>query len=459
MIDPLDLDWIVEVTAGRLKRSQLVTVTGFSIDSRTLEPGELFIALRGERTDGHLFLEEAFRRGASGAIVSRDLRGTNLFNIIKVEDTKAALQALARAYRQEFSIPVVGVTGSSGKTTTKELLFAILSERFRAYRSPGNYNTEYGLPLAILAMPKDTEVGIFELGLQRPGDISTLAELLQPTVGVITAIGDAHLGFFRDIEELAENKWALIAHLTQDGLAVINLDSPHLRRRRGRFARTVSFGLEEEADYRASQLDEARLEGLRFILATPQGKFPIASRLLGRFNAYNLLAAATAALELGASPEDVQRAVAEFQPIPHRMELVPSRIGLILDDSYNANPMAVKEALRALVRLKAAQRKVLVLGDMLELGERAVAAHRELAESITEVGLGLDLVFTLGELAGEAGKALLEGGWGERVVLTHSHDELKEALISRLQDERNLILVKGSRAMGLDELVATLALE
>ena len=470
------LDWIVEVTGGSLHNYRSVEVTGFSIDSRTIRPGEVFIALKGRRTDGHLFLGEAFRRGASGAIVSQRQRiepAAGFHNLIEVEDPKRALQDLARAYRRSFEIPIVGITGSSGKTTTKELLFAILSRRFRAYRSPGNYNTEYGLPLAILGMPRDTEVGVFELGLQRPGDIGELAGILEPKIGIITMIGDAHLGFFRDIEELAENKWELITNLPRDGLAVINLDSPYLRRRRERFERVVGFGIESEADYRASKVDDTSLEGLRFTLNSPQGSFPIVSRLLGRLNVYNILAAAAAALELElnldpelklrTSPEDLQAAMTEFRPLPHRMELHRSRIGLIIDDSYNANPAAVKEALLMITGLEADPdyRRVLVLGDMLELGEhvRAVAAHRELARSIAlaENGLGIDLVFTLGELAEEVGKALLEHGWGDRVVITRSRDELEEALLSRLSgDRRNLILVKGSRAIELDKLVVNL---
>ncbi|MCR4405136.1 MAG: UDP-N-acetylmuramoyl-tripeptide--D-alanyl-D-alanine ligase [Candidatus Acetothermia bacterium] len=442
----------MQVTRGQLQRPHPATISGFSIDSRTIKPGEIFVALKGERTDGHLFLEEAFQRGASGAIISRRVEAPGLFNLIEVEDTLAALQALARAYRRSFRIPIVGVTGSSGKTTTKELLFSILSRRFRAYRSPGNYNTEYGLPLALLAMPKEAEVGVFELGLQRPGDIGRLAELLEPMVGIITAIGEAHLGFFQSIEELAENKWALIARLPRDGLAVVNRDSAYLQARRPPArVRTVGFGLEAEAEYRASEVDDTSLEGLRLTLETPQGSFPIRSRLLGRLNAYNILAAAAAALELGASPDDAQRAVVEFRPVPHRMELRRSRVGLVLDDSYNANPTAVKEALRALSRLKASHRKILVLGDMLELGDRAVEAHRELAEAI--IRADVELVFTVGELAAETGKALLERGWGERVVLTHSLDELREALLARLEEGQNLILVKGSRAMGLDRFV------
>lgn len=445
----------MQVTRGSLERYRPVEIVGFSIDSRTIRPGEIFIALKGKQTDGHLFLEEAFQRGASGAIISRRIESPSLFNLIEVEDTLTALQALARAYRRSFQIPIVGITGSSGKTTTKELLYAILSKQFRAYRSPGNYNTEYGLPLALLAMPKDTEVGVFELGLQLPGDIGQLAGVLEPTVGVITTVGEAHLGFFQGIEELAQNKWELIAHLPRGGLAVLNLDSPHLRQRVERLERAISFAIDEKADYQAVELDDTSLEGLQFTLATPRGSFPIKSRLLGRFNAYNILAAAAAALELGARPEDVQRAVAEFRPIPHRMELRRSKLGLVLDDSYNANPTAVREALHALARLEVSHRKVLVLGDMLELGDRAVEAHHGLAEAVVQANV--ELVFTLGELAAETGEALLERGWGERVVITQSHDELGAALFASLGARQNLILIKGSRAMGLDRLVATLA--
>ncbi len=474
MTDRLDPEWIARVTGGKLRRWSFQDVTGFSIDSRTIRPGEFFIALRGERTDGHLFLGEAFQRGASGALISRDLElGESFRNIIAVEDTRAALHQLARAYRQRFPVPVIGVTGSSGKTTAKELLFSILAQRFKAYRSPGNYNTEYGLPLAILGMPADVDVGIFELGLQRPGEVGWLAEILGPTVGIITGLGDAHLGFFRDREELAESKWELIGKLPQDGLAVINLDSPHLQKRmRGDSPSplpsrqrdlmrnypgsddrdyAISFGIEGEADYRALSIDDTQLEGLWFTLKTPQGEFSVGSKLLGRFNVYNILAAAAAALRLGATPPDVQRAVGEFRPPRHRMELRRSPLGLIIDDSYNANPASTRAALTALANLRTRRRTIFVFGDMKELGKRAVEFHREIAEIID--GLGLNSVFTLGELAGETGEALLKRGWGDRIVAAEGMEELREALLSRLDDDQNLILVKGSRAMELDKLV------
>lgn len=449
MAERPDLDWIAQVTGGRVRHPQRVELSGFSIDSRTLRPGELFIALKGERTDGHLFLEEAFRRGASGALVSRDVE--NFHNIIKVEDTAAALWELARRWRDRFNIPIIGITGSAGKTTTKELLFAILEKRVRAYRAPGNYNTEYGLPLAILRMPLSTDVGVFELGLRRPGEVGRLAELLRPTVGVITNVGDAHLGFFRDREELAESKWALIERLPQDGLALLHYDSPYLRRRMEGLERAVTFGTAEAADYRATEPDDTSLEGLRFAMSSPRGSLRVKSRLLGRFNVHNILAAAAAALELGASMKNIREAVAEFRPFPHRMELRRSPIGLLIDDSYNANPSSTKGALTALARLRTRRRKAFVFGDMLELGEGAIEAHRGIVKAID--GLGLDMVFTLGELAGETGRALLERGWGERVLMVSSMDGLEKALLSRLDDDRNLVLVKGSRAMELDRLV------
>lgn len=455
MTSEITVAWLAQVTGGELRQRKSIAVTGFSIDSRTLKPGELFIALRGERTDGHLFLEEAFRRGASGALVSSDVKlEQDFYNIIRVDDTKVALQAIARAYRRGFEIPIIGITGSSGKTTTKELLFAILAKRFAVHRSPGNYNTEYGLPLAILGMSPDTDMGVFELGVQRPGEVGQLAKILKPTAGIITGIGDAHLGFFRNRQELAESKWELITRLPQDGLAVLNLDCPHLRERMEQHDRLVGFGIDHRVDYRAPEIDDAGLGGLRLALESPQGRFSIESKLLGRFNVYNILAATAAALELGASLQDVQEAVARFRPLPHRMELRRSPVGLLIDDSYNANPSSTKEALATVAKLRSSRRKIFIFGDILELGELTVEAHRGIAEVIDE--LGVDLVFTFGELAGETGRALLERGWDERVTMAKDRDELKEALLSRLDDDRNLILIKGSRAMELDRLVESL---
>lgn len=454
------IEQIADIVGGRVHRPYLrCSIEGYSVDSRSLKAGELFVALRGEHTDGHLFLSEAFRRGASGALVERLPTSweREFRNCIEVPDTLEALQKLAAAHRLTFDIPLVGITGSSGKTTTKELLYALLKLELMAYRSPGNYNTEIGLPLALLSMPQGTEVGVFELALQRPGDIRTLSEIARPTIGVITTIGDAHLGFFKDREELARAKWELVSAIPQGNLAVLNCDSPYVAQWADELCgvRVIGFGIEDErAQVRAEALSDERLEGIAFTLCTPKERFRVETRLLGRANVYNVLAATAVALELGVAPETIQRALKEYVPVARRMELKRSRrFGLILDDSYNANPTSTGEALRTLMRLHVPYRKIFVFGDMLELGESAAELHRQLADVID--GAGIERVFTVGELARETVQALLKrAGWGpKRAMSTLTLDELEELLATELCDDRNLILMKGSRAMGLDRLV------
>jgi UDP-N-acetylmuramoyl-tripeptide--D-alanyl-D-alanine ligase len=462
---------IAEIVEGQLHRpaDPLQQVTGFSIDSRTLRRGEFFIALPGERTDGHLYIADAFRKGASGALVQRLPReladaGVEVCNCIEVPDTRQALQQLAAVYRQELTIPIVGITGSSGKTTTKELLYALLSRKYRAYRSPGNYNTEIGLPLALLAMPPETETGVFELALQRPGDIKLLAHIARPTLGIITAIGEAHLGFFPNREALAREKWALIERLPAGGWAILNADAPYLSSWAcalpARGVRVVPFGLRNpDAVVKAQGICEDLPDGLTFTICAFEERFAVRTRLLGRANAYNILAAVTAARLLGVEVEHIREALEAFRPVPRRLELKRSeRFGLVLDDSYNANPTAVREALYTLARLRfqPPRRKVFVFGDMLELGDRAVELHREIAEVIAE--LKVDLVFAIGDLAGETARVLKERySWKpEHVYTAQTRDELLKQLEQTLPDERNAILVKGSRGMALDVLVDAL---
>jgi UDP-N-acetylmuramoyl-tripeptide--D-alanyl-D-alanine ligase len=456
------IERIAQAVEGAVHRPDLTReITGFCIDSRLLKPGEFFIALAGQHTDGHLFLKEAFQKGASGALVRQIPAALprELYNCIKVPDTLQALQRLASAYRRQCVIPIVGITGSSGKTTTKELLYALLSRTCRTYRSPGNYNTEIGLPVALLNMPATTEVGVFELALQGPGEIRTLSQIAQPTIGVLTSIGEAHLGFFKSREELAWAKWELMENLTPQGVAVLNFDAPFLPSWAKTLPlRVIGFGLENgRAAVRAKRIRDEAPTGVAFEICTPQEHFFVQTKLLGRANVYNVLAAVAVALEFDASVEQIQQVLAQFRPLPQRMELKESpRYGLILDDSYNANPSSVKEAVHALARLRVAHRKIFVLGDMLELGDFSVELHREMADLIDE--LDIDRVFTIGKLAREMALALRkrEGWTAKRVIPTSSLDELKETMLRELSDDQNLILVKGSRGMRLDELVSLL---
>lgn len=455
------VEQVAQIVRGQLRRpDSACRITGYSVDSRCLKPGEFFVALPGAQTDGHLFLEEVFQKGASGALVHHIPATLKRFhNCVQVPDTLQALQQLASVYRGQWEIPIIGITGSSGKTTTKELTYALVSQKYRAYRSPGNYNTEIGLPVALLNMPAKAEVGIFELALQRAGEIQTLSEIARPTMGVLTSIGDAHLGFFKDREELARAKWELVESLPPQGVAVLNFDAPYLWEWARRLpTRVVGFGLENpKAHVWAKRVRDDQLDGVQFEVCTPIGSFTVRMQLLGRANVYNVLAAVALALEFHIDMGQIQKALVSFKPLPHRMELVRSEcLGLILDDSYNANPASVREALHTLVRLQVPHRKIFIFGDMLELGDFSVGLHRELADVIDE--LAVDRVFTVGELARETALALQEReGWAaKRVISTSSLEELKETLLRELGDDQNLMLVKGSRGIGLDRLVKAL---
>lgn len=457
------IDWVAETLAAPIyHRGRTTSLTGVSIDSRTIRPGQLFVALLGERTDGHKFLSEAFQNGAGGALVRRlpSRPQADVVNCVQVDDPLRALQRLAAQRRTERSIPIIGITGSAGKTTTKELTCAVLSRRYHAHATPGNYNTEIGVPLTLLNMPEDVDVGIVEMGLQHPGDIRTLCEIARPTVGVLTSIGDAHIGFFANQEALAREKWTLLKALPHTGHAVLNLDAPYVAAwRRHLPGDTLSFSIEDpDADIRAVEIDDGQLDGLRLSLATHGGTSPIRTSLLGRHNAYAVLAALAVGQVMDVPSEEALNAIEAARPIPHRMELKRSqRYGLILDDTYNASPTATQEALATLARLGTTRHKIAVLGDMRELGEQADAQHKRLAEWIND--LGIDQLLAIGDLACRTTDALrTEWDWSSKRAqhatdLDQLFDQLEESLSDSAAGTDALILVKGSRAMALDRLV------
>lgn len=442
-------------------------INGVAIDSRETKPNDLFVCLPGQKTDGHLYLPQAYKSGASASLISsldklKRYKLDDFHNLILVAHTTQALHRLASDYRKEFDIPIVGITGSSGKTTTKELLWHMLKQSFNCYRSAGNYNTEYGLPCTLLNMPRNKEIGIFELAMQKKGEIRELCKILKPTCGAITNIGDAHLGFFRNREELSFAKWELVEELPPDGKVILNMDSKFLRERTAHVKKIIGFSVSKDiksAQFKPSRIDDHRVEGLSFQVVTPKEKIHVNTRLLGKFNVCNILAAISLALELGARPEEVKRGASNFTPVPHRMEKRNwSTQGVILDDTYNANPYSTKKALETLDRLEVNDyRKAFVFGDMMELGDRSANAHLEIGQFISN--LDIDFVFTLGKRARETGEYLLDQGdrWQKNVVITQDKDELERKIKDKLGATKNIILIKGSREMKLDKLVDRLA--
>ena len=441
---------IAKLVGGRLLRRVDETPRRVIHDSRLVKEGDLFIALKGERTDGHEFLGEAFGRGACGAIVSASQAVPGAArNVICVEEPLRALRTLAAAWRREHSATFIGITGSCGKTTTKGLLAHLLQGDFQVFAAPESYNTEIGLPLALLSMPTPSHLGIFELGASAPGEIAPLANLLSPQIAILTMVGRTHLEGFGDSKTVAEEKWDLVRALPRDGTVVVNADCPELSPFiEQETRRLVSFGL--ESGMLQGKITHA-VPNLSVEIEEPP--LHLSSRLIGRHNAINMLAAVACALHLGVPAQTIEERVATFEPILHRLQLLRVPFGYLLDDTYNANPEATAAALHVLAELDLpVERRGFVFGDMLELGENASRFHREILDLALQ--LRVSPIFPVGEAATQAAEEMLRSSPGTFVLARR--EDLADRISDELGRERNVLLVKGSRMLGLEQLVEKL---
>jgi UDP-N-acetylmuramoyl-tripeptide--D-alanyl-D-alanine ligase len=421
-------------------------VTGVAIDTRKLKPGDLFVAIHGERVDGHDYLAEAAAHGAVAALVmhkvARDLPQ------VLVKDTTLALGDLASAVRAQRNARVVGITGSNGKTTVKTLVASILSRHGRTHVSAGNQNNELGLPLTVLAMPRDTDYAVLEMGASKPGDIDYLAAIARPDVGLVTLIAPAHLARMGSVEGVAETKGALYQALPSDGIAIINADDHFARFFTGLAGarKVLRFGLEQAADVSADVLEQ-RVDGSRFVLSTPLGKAEVSLPLPGRHNIANALAAAAVALALEVPLSIIVAGLEQVAGVAGRLHRVAMEGGwTLIDDSYNANPSSMMAAIDTL--LLAGGERWLVLGDMAELGADASALHAGIGQHARE--RGVDRLFAVGPLSAATVEAF--GAHGE-----HFADQ--PALIAALRAQLLggvTCLVKGSRSAGMEQVVAAL---
>jgi UDP-N-acetylmuramoyl-tripeptide--D-alanyl-D-alanine ligase len=440
---------------------EAAVLSGVSIDSRTVERGELFHAIAGPSHDGHDFLENALDRGASALVVERGraLPDALAVPVISVEETTRALGALAAGHRSEFHGPVVAITGSNGKTTTKEMCAAILSVSAPCHRTPGNLNNQYGLPLTLLGRSEADRALVVELGMNRRGEIAQLLEIAKPTVGVITNVGTAHIEFLESREEIAREKGDLIAHLPAEGTAVLNADDPLVLAQRNRTsARVISFGTAIDADVRGGDIEWIDDRGYRLELETPEEIGTVEVQGLGPTTVINALAAAAAAFAVGASLADITKGLANYQGIKGRLERRELSGGITLvDDTYNANPQSMEAALRLLAELKGTHRAVAIMGDMGELGKTAEAAHRETGR--LAAALGIDFLIALGTRAQTIATGALDSGMDPaRVAIASDHADASERACGFLR-ERDTVLVKGSRSMRMERVVEAIASE
>jgi UDP-N-acetylmuramoyl-tripeptide--D-alanyl-D-alanine ligase len=441
----MQLDTIALWTRGQRYGAD-VAVQGVAIDTRKLQAGDLFVALPGERVDGHDFVAAAKERGAVAAMVTRKL-DVDIPQVL-VNDAEAALGDLASAVRAQRHVRVVGITGSNGKTTVKTLTASILSRHGRTHVNAGNYNNELGLPLTLLAMPEDTEYAVLEMGAGKPGDIDYLASIARPDVGVITCIAPAHLERMGSIEGVAETKGALYRALPVDGVAIINADDAFA----GFFAglaggrRILRYALDHPADIGAD-IVEQRVDGSHFVLSTPVGDADVSLPLAGRHNIANALAAASVALALDVPLDTIVEGLEQVGGVAGRLKVEAMPGGwTLIDDSYNANPGSVTAAIDTLAL--AAGERFLVLGDMAELGPDALALHARVGAHAK--ARGLDRLFAVGPLSAAAVEAFGDGAM---------HFTGKDALVAALQPLLHAgvtCLVKGSRSSGMDQVVTAL---
>jgi UDP-N-acetylmuramoyl-tripeptide--D-alanyl-D-alanine ligase len=458
---------IALAAAGVLLRSSGRGVRGGAVDSRRVEPGNAFFALPGERTDGHQFLRDAAARGAAALVVSRDLPDHELdelagladggVTIVRVPDSLRALHAVAGAWRSRFAPLVVGVTGSVGKTSTKEAVATVLAGRWHVLRSEGNENNEIGLPLTLLRLDRSYDVAVVEMGMYVAGEIAELAAIARPRVGVVTAVRGVHLERAGSIDAIERGKGQLVEALPDDGAAVLNGDDPRARRMASRTrARAVTYGFDPGNDVVAEAIEPAGAEGTRFVLRTgapasaaASAGTPVRLPVPGRHSVENALAAAAVGLVLGLDNGTIVAGLERGWSAPHRTQLIRAGGWLLLDDSYNAGPDSMKAALDLLATLPG--RHVAVLGEMLELGPDASALHREVGRHAAGRA---DLVVVVGEGAEPVADGAREAGVPPDLVVEVPDRRAALGRLGSLLAVGDTVLFKGSRGAALDELVA-----
>lgn len=433
------------------------------IDSREAGPGALFVAIVGEKHDAHRFASEVLDRGSAGVVIQSDHMdetiGPSDGFVVHVEDTTRALADLAHGHRQSFTGPLIGITGSNGKTTTKELCAEILNRRGATLATRGNLNNQFGVPLTLLRREAEDVQAIIEMGMNHRGEIAELAAIAEPTIGVLTNIGTAHIEFLGSRENIAAEKGDLLAALPATGTAVLGRDDPMALAQGDRTSASVlSFGRDARADLCASQIRSVDASAFAFELITPFGRGEIRVPGLAETIVDNALAAAGGAFAAGASFEDVAAGLASHAGVPGRMQPrhLPGDI-LVIDDSYNANPQSMRNALESLAKVQTRGRRYAVLGEMGELGLEADRAHREAGQLAGE--LELDGLFVLGASAELVAEGASAAGMSREIVqIAASHDAIAASLRERLS-KGDCVLVKGSRAAAMERVIEALSAE
>src|SRR6266699_881090 len=446
----LPLSRIAEFVSASGSYDGNVIAQRYSTDSRTIQPGDLFFAVKGERLDGHDFVEQAFSKVAVAAVVRKDQLGKYLVNtpLLQVDDTLVALQTLAAAVRRLWGKPLIGVTGSTGKTTTKEAIAHVLSSRFRMLKSEGNFNNHFGLPLMLLRLEPEHNAAVIEMGMSHAGEIAALAKIAHPEIGVVTNVAPVHLESFASIAEIARAKYELIASLPAGGTAVLNADDEYVSQfGRDFHGKVVLYGLRTQADVRAENAKHHGAEGSTFDVVVGGCREKASLPLVGAHNIYNALAAVAVGLDRGLTLSEAAGALATLAPTDKRGEVVKLGNITIINDCYNSNPKALSAMMDALAAMPA-KRRIVVAGEMLELGPASEEMHRHAGEHAAKNKI--DVVVGV---RGQA-QALVEQARraGARAEFVATPEEAGEWLARETRDG-DVVLLKASRGVKLERAV------
>jgi len=437
---------------------------GVSIDSRTLMAGQLFFCIQGPRFDGHNFIPQALEKKAAGIILAdREKLPDALASatesgqpfVICVDDTLAALQKLARFHRQRLAVRVVGVTGTNGKSTTKEMIAAIAATAFKTLRTRGNLNNHIGLPLNVLELDASHEVAVLEMGMSAAGEIRQLAEIARPDIGVITNISEGHLVQLKTLRNVQAAKGELFESLDEQGTAIVNADDPLvLELAKSLRIKKITFAINRPADVRAVAIQARANDGYDFKVALCGSEFSVTLPFLGHCNIYNALAAMAAGHALGIQPEAMKAGLARCKLLSQRYEIFKHNSMTIINDAYNANPQSMRQALATLSQYQSSGRRFFVIGDMLELGELSHSAHSHLGKEIAKHPI--DVLIAVGELASLAAEgARAEGMNKNRVLALKTRKEASDYLKENARSG-DCLLFKGSRGAGMEEVIKEL---
>ncbi len=452
-MEALYISELANIVDGRVIGQPRALVTGVCLDSRKVKPGDLFIPLEGRNTDGHNFIMHAFANGATAALSEKGLSNIpHNATLILVDDTLKALQQLGIASLNKAKPIVVGVTGSTGKTSTKEMIDLVLKEKFSSFKSQGNLNSEQGLPLALCDLCDQDEVATLEMGMRGKGQIKQLTEIAPPNIAVITNIGKVHLEMFDNQEELAMAKAEILDGLEENGVGILNGDNQWCRKIADKFSdvNILFFGLEEGNDYRAIDLKRDDKGNFSYTLIKENEKIRVELPLPGKHLVYNSLAAFAVGDVLNVNWDNIVEGISHFQTLQGRQKVHYVNNVTIIDDTYNSNPDSIKAALEQLKYTPTKGKKIAVLGDMKELGGEAVSSHRQVG--IVMENYDVDVVVCYGELAKFIGEELDVRHSSIKVYYEDDKDSIVK-LLKEIVKEEDVLLVKGSRSMEMEKIL------